>query len=161
MLDFGTPNLQPKSPAEAVQLESFFVELRYGDPALAFSKYVSLTQRRSEDFWNAVGKVLTNRKVPNNTESGLPYCLVFGWLHSFYWGLSNEDRLLLLHRVYRASPKISQRTIRRAIKSLKSLGLKDWSDFRQTYLKPPFWVTLFREGQQEMVQFHCNWPGHI
>jgi hypothetical protein len=158
ILDFGTPNLKTNSAVEQAQLELFFVELRHGDPALAFSKHESLTQHRSEDFWNAAGKVLIGRKIPNTTKLGLSYYLVCGWLHSLFWGLSNEDRVLLLNRVYGVSPNISERTIRRAI---KFLGLKDWSDFRLTYLVPPFSVALFREGKQELVQISLNRPGHI
>ena len=156
VLDLGTPKLRTNSAAEQGHFELFFVELRHGDPASAFSKNVSLIQDRGEDFWNAVGRVLVTRQIPHNAKPPLSNYLVCGWLHSFFWGLSNEDRVLLLCRVYGVSTNISESTIRRAI---KPLGLKDWSDFRQTYLRPPFSVTLFREREHEMFQISLYRPG--
>jgi hypothetical protein len=157
-LDLGTPKLRTNSAAEQGQLELIFIALRHGDPAAALSKNASLIQGQNEDFWNAVGKVLVARQIPNNAKPPLAHYVVCGWLHSFLWGLSHQDRVLLLHRVYGVSSNISESTIRRAI---NRLGLKDWSDFRPTYLQPPFSMRLFREGQQKLFQICLVSPCHF
>jgi hypothetical protein len=148
VVDLGTPKIKTNSTAEQGQLELFFIELRHGDPASAFGNNVSLIQNRDDNFWTAVGRVLVTRQIPCNAPPPLGYYLVCAWLHSFFWGLSNQDRLLLLSRVYGIN-NVSERSIQRAI---NPLGLKDWSDFRSTYLRPPFAVKLFREKGHELFQ---------
>jgi hypothetical protein len=157
-LNFGTPNLETKSLAEQEQLELFFIELRHGDRASTLNKYASLIQSRSndEDFWNALTGTLDNRKIASNAEPSLSYYLVCGWLHSFFWGLSNTHRAWLLDTVYGVSPGISEDTIR---KTATQIGLKDWSHFRHTYQKPPFVLKLFQEGQHRMCQILLNRHG--
>jgi len=157
-LNFGTPNLEMNSPAELAQLKLFFMELRHGDRALTLNKYASLIQLRSNDenFWSALTDTLDNRKIASNAEPSLSYYLVYGWLHSFFWGLSNTHRAWLLDTVYGVSPGISEDTIR---KTARQIGLKDWSHFRHTYQKSPFVVKLVREGQHKTCQILLRRPG--
>jgi hypothetical protein len=56
-INVGTPKgLKADSIEEQIQIESFFIEFRLGDPAQAIKKYSRLIQKHSEDqvFLNAV-----------------------------------------------------------------------------------------------------------
>jgi hypothetical protein len=159
-LSFGTPQIATNSIAEKEQLEFFFMELRHGDPSLVFSKYNFLVSSRlaDPDFQQAVAKTLLERQIPNNALPSLACYLVGSWLHSFFWGLSNLDRILLLHRIYGVTDLINIKTLKRAVSALR---LKAWSHFRQTYPEPPFRVQLFREGQQERCRISICPRGHF
>ena len=101
--NFGTPKLKTASPALQAAAESFFLELRYDDRALAFGKHASLIQALSDDetFWKGVTDTLCNRRKPDNTESSLTFRLIGVWLHSCFWAMSNKHRDQVLTSVYR------------------------------------------------------------
>jgi hypothetical protein len=138
-LKFGLPEF-PGVP------ELFWLELRYHDISATLGKYEGLIQRHCADqrFNDILADTLKDRAKESRAKQPLDFFLVQFWMHHFFWGLSNVDRIDLLHRDYRVSPAISESTIRRAI---KNLGLKDWSDFRGAYPEPPFGITHFRPGE--------------
>src|SRR5258707_401534 len=102
-LNVGTPRgLNADSIAEQELLELFFIELRYGDPGLTFTKYSPLIQKRPNDhvFWTAVTRTINRRSIPNDAPLSLPFYILATWIHSFLWGLSNEERADTLCRAY-------------------------------------------------------------
>jgi hypothetical protein len=145
-LAFGLPEFPGTSPALRRELEIFWLELRYHDISATLRKYDPLIQRYSnnERFGYILGDTIKSRTKENLTKQPLDFYLVECWIHHFFWGLSNAERIDLLHRDYGISPNIGERTIRRAIKKLR---LKGWSDFRDAYPEPPFGVTRFRKGE--------------
>jgi len=160
-LSFGLPEFPGTSPAERLELELFWLELRYHDTAATLRKYDSLIQRYSADqrFCGILADTIKNRAKENLAKQPLDFYLVECWIHHFFWGLSNTDRIDLLCRDYGVSPRISERTVRRVKKDLR---LKDWSDFREAYPEPPFGVKHFRAGEhggeQGMYQIFANRP---
>jgi hypothetical protein len=145
-LTFGLLELPGTSPALRRELGLFWLELRYHDTSATLRKYDPLIQCCSTDqrFCDILADTLKNRAKESRAKQSLDFYVVQCWIHHFFWGLLNADRIDLLHRDYRVSPAISERTIRRPI---KELGLKDWFDFRQTYPEAPFGVTHFRPGE--------------
>ena len=160
-LAFGLPEFPGTFPADRRELELFWLELRYHDIPTTLRKYDPLIQRYAgnERFGYILGDTIKNRTKENLTKQPLDFYLVECWIHHFFWGLSNAERIDLLHRDYGVSPNIGERTIRRAIKKLR---LKDWSDFRDAYPEPPFGVTRFRKGEHGgehgMCQIFVNRP---
>jgi hypothetical protein len=160
-LTFGLPEFPATSPADRRELELFWLELRYHDTSATLRKYDPLIQRYSTDqrFCDIWADIIKNRAKENLAKQPLDFYLVECWIHHFFWGLSNTDRIHLLHADYGVSPNISERTVRRVKKGLR---LKDWSDFRETYPEPPFGVTHFRAGEhggeQGMYQIFANRP---
>jgi len=160
-LTFGLPEFLGTSPAERRELELFSLELRFHDISAALRKYGPLIQRYSANqrFCDIWADIIKNRAKKNLAKQPLDFYLVECWIHHFFWGLSNTDRIHLLHADYGVSPNISERTVRRVKKDLR---LKDWSDFREAYPEPPFGVKHFRAGEhggeQGMYQIFVNRP---
>ena len=78
------------------------------------------------------------------SEPSLDYFLVSGWMHSFFWGMSDEDRSFMLHRIC----EIAEAQPDAVRKSVKKLNLKGWSDFPDAYNSAPFMIRLFRKHVQ-------------
>jgi hypothetical protein len=157
ILTFGLPEFPATFPTERWELELLWLELRYHDISATLRKYDGLIQRYAANprFCAMLADTIGNKAKENLTSPTLDFYLVECWIHQFFWGLSNTDRIYLLHSVYGVSPNISENTIRRAI---KNLGLKDWSDFREAYPEPPFKVKSFREGQQKLYHIFVKRP---
>jgi hypothetical protein len=160
-LKFGLPEFPGTSPAERRELELFWLELRCHDISGTLRKYNPLIERYSTNqrFCDILADTIKNKAKENLTKQPLDFYLVECWIHHLFWGLLNNDRIYLLNWCYGVSPNISENTIRRAI---KKLGLKDWSDFREAYPKPPFAVTRVRPGEHGgehgMYQIFVNRP---
>jgi hypothetical protein len=155
--NIGTPKLKADSLEEQEELELLFVKLRYEPMSSAF-----IAHRLLVDKWNsnplfraAVGEVIMHPLTPDQTEMSLEYYILCGWLTSCLWLLSNEDRAILLGRIYGVT-KVSAEGIRKAV---KKLGLKDWSDFQAPGTRAPCYVHRFCEGQQEMCEILPRNPG--
>jgi hypothetical protein len=157
-------NLKSESAEEIEQLETFFIELRHGDLSLTHKKYFSLIQKRfvsgDSDFFRWLTKTMERRSVPNEASLSLSYHVLSSWTHGFLWGLSNEDRVDVLRRLYGVAIDSTaggeSEALRKAIGRLK---LKSWSSFRKVHSKPPFLLNLFREGTQELCQILFRKPG--
>jgi hypothetical protein len=158
-LNFGTPKIPAASPAERAQIELFFLELGYGSPASAFTKHTSLLLARSDHqvFWKAVANTLDKRSKVDNPERSLDFYLIYGWLHSFFWAMSNAHRTLLLTRVY-GIPITSRSGDPEALlkKRVERLGLKGWSSFPQTYSEAPIIAKVYHQLGQEPEQDSCE-----
>ena len=156
-LNVGTPKgLKADSIAEQEQFELLFMELRHGDLALALKKYSSLIEKYSGDqiFVTALTRTIKRRSTPSSTRQSLRFYVPVAWTYGFLWGLSNIDRVEALRRLYgveiRSPHGDESEVIRKTIDRRK---LKSWSDYRDTYGKPPLSLLLFREGQHDMCQF--------
>ena len=91
-----------------------------------------------------MASTIEGRLTPDETEMRLEHYLLCCWLHHGFWLLDNEDRALLLQRVYGVS-NVSADAIRKAV---KRLGLKDYSDFQPKGTQSPLYVQLTNEGEQ-------------
>jgi hypothetical protein len=67
----------------------------------------------------------------------LDFYVVALWMHGFFWGMDDADRLLMLAGVYGID--VPEGAIRQTI---LALGLKGWEDFPDAYTRAPFSVEL-------------------
>jgi hypothetical protein len=74
-------------------------------------------------------------------DQSLDYFQVAGWMHSFFWGMSEEQIAFMLGRIYGIAG-VEPEAVRQSVRKLK---LKGWSDFPDAYTSPPFVVKVFRE----------------
>jgi hypothetical protein len=156
-LNVGTPKgLKADSIAEQEQFELLFIELRHGDLGLALKKYSSLIGKYERDqvFATALARTIKRRCTPSSAHQSLRFYVSIAWTYGFLWGLSHIDRAEALCRLYgveiRSRHGDESEVVRKTIAKLK---LKSWSDYRDTYGKPPLSLLLFREGQHDMCQF--------
>jgi hypothetical protein len=155
--NIGTAEFKGDSLEEQEELELFFVKLYYEPMSTAVLDHDRLVDKYSSNplFRAAVAESITRPLTPNQTEMSLKYYILCGWLHSFLWLLSNNDRALLLGHIYGVT-KVSAEGVRKAI---KSLGLKDWTDFQPKGTPAPCYVHRFYEEQQEMCEILPRNPG--
>jgi hypothetical protein len=82
-----------------------------------------------------VKSAYVNKDTPEHV---LDFYLLGVWLHSFFWGMSPEDRAFMLNAVYDI-PSQSE-TIEKRIRKQE---LKSWSDFPDAYPAPPVKVMIY------------------
>jgi hypothetical protein len=164
-LNVGTPKgLKAESIAEQEQLELLFIELRHGDLAFALKKYSSLIGKYAQNqvFKTALARTIKCRSTRSSVRQSLRFYVSVGWTYGFLWGLSHIDQAEALRRLYgveiRSRHGAESEVVRKTIAKLK---LKSWSDYRDTYGKPPLSLLLFREGQHDMCQFVFSSAGQF
>jgi hypothetical protein len=79
--------------------------------------------------------------IPPQDRPALAYFLIAGWLHSIFWGMSDDDRAFILGRIY-AVIRSEPEAVRQSVRKLK---LQGWSDFPDAYAAAPFVVKIFRQ----------------
>ena len=142
--------LCPMSAQEREEFEIFYLRLRFDPLCDTFSKHPHLTAKYSANphFLSSVADTIKRRLSQDNSPLSLEYYVLCGWLHSFLWLLLNEDRALLLGRIY----DVTQASADCIRKTVRKLGLKDYADFQPKGTPAPLVVQLFNEGGQQWCQ---------
>jgi len=151
--NFGTPAVPTASPAEQALAEMFFFELQHAqNPSAVLAKYDPLIQPHWHDqrWLDAIADVI-KRRLKGDQSRPLDFCLLGGWTHCGLWGLSNQDRNVVLDQVY--GLKTTAEILRQHVRILK---LRDWADFKNAYPSPPLEYVISQSSETGEKSFQLS-----
>src|SRR6516225_9312985 len=80
----------------------FFFLLANGDPRLALQKFAWLVYKRAKagdwEFFDHLAKQRRKRRGRPRPAESLSLVVLSGWMHVFFWLMTNQDRALFIGR---------------------------------------------------------------
>jgi hypothetical protein len=105
-------------------------------------KFAWLVYKRAKagdwEFFDHLAKQRRKRRGRPRPAESLSLVVLSGWMHVFFWLMTNQDRALFIGRRSGVSLNLNYDDPPGAIKKCsQQLGLLGWGNFRSTYAEPP------------------------